>query len=155
MDAMKKAMSAIEKAENSDKVFSPYELFGIEIGLGWYGLLLPVIKEIDDYNKLNPDNKITIEQIKEKFGTLRIYASGCPDYIKKMIIKAEDESAHICEFCGVRCKTVQINNWYWTLCKKHAKEKQEEYDSGVNVVKSMLILNELEQYVNEKEKKMG
>jgi len=129
-DFANKVISAVEKIQENDKPLKPFKLFGIEHYYGWYRLTLPVIEEVRLYNNCNPDNQIRIEQIKEKFGSLRIYISGGPDYIEAMIAKAEYESKHTCEICGARGKTERINDWYWTLCEEHKKAKQEaNYDS--------------------------
>jgi hypothetical protein len=82
MELIEKVIKAIDKMESSDRQLHPYELFGLETGLGWYGLILPLIKEIYEYNKQNPDKEITITQIKEKFGELRFYTNGEPEYIR-------------------------------------------------------------------------
>ena len=124
-DFANKVISAVEKIEENDKPLEPFKLFGIEHYYGWYGLTLPVIEEIRLYNKSNPDNQIQIRQIKQKFGSLRIYVSDCPDYIEAMIAKAEYESKRTCEICGAGGKTESINDWYWTLCEEHKKAKRE------------------------------
>jgi hypothetical protein len=41
-----------------------------------------------------------------------------------MITLAEEESGHICEICGARGETIQINGWYTTLCHHHAKARK-------------------------------
>ena len=123
MELAEKVIKAIEKIENSDKPLHPFELFGIEHGYGWMGLTLPIIEEVRLYNENNSDYMIQITQIKEKFGGLRIYLSSMPDYLRKMICKAEHESMRICEFCGARGKTGKINGWVWTLCAEHRKAK--------------------------------
>ncbi|MCL2185988.1 MAG: hypothetical protein FWB86_09085 [Treponema sp.] len=130
MELAERVIKAIEKIENSDKPLHPFELFGIEHGYGWMGLTLPIIEEVRLYNKKNPDNMIKITQVKEKFGGLRIYLSSMPDYLQKMICKAEAESEHICEFCGARGKNIKINGWVWTLCGEHEKAKRKaKHDS--------------------------
>jgi type IV secretion system protein VirD4 len=95
------------------------------VGRGWYGLVLPIIEEIKIYNEKKPVNDIRIDQIKEKYGTLRLYTSWSPNYIEGMITKAEKESKHICEFCGARGKLVKINGWWKTLCVHHKKARKE------------------------------
>ena len=125
MELEEKILTAIEKIENNATPMHPFELFGIEHGYGWYGLTLPIIEEIRRYNEKNPDNKIYINQIKEKWGQLAIYTSGSPGYLQKMILKAGDESKHICELCGARGRRLIINEWYMTLCEEHIKAKQE------------------------------
>jgi len=67
----------------------------------------------------------TIDQIKEKYGTLRFYTTCGPDYIQGMISIAEKESAHICEICGAKGELAQIDGWWTTLCKRHFKAKKE------------------------------
>jgi len=125
MDFTKKVRIALNKIEESRTPKHPFELFGIEHCYGWYGLTLPIIEEVRKYNELHPDNEIHIDQIKEKFGTLRIYLSHEPDYLHKMICKAGHESGYICEICGARGSNKEINGWYMTLCDEHRKAKLE------------------------------
>ena len=104
----------------------PYELFGIECGNGWLGLIEPIIAKISEENSLrNDDNKIEIFQIKEKFGGLRFYVGNETDEIAKMINKAEMESFHVCENCGSKNEvgTSIHNGWVSTECKKCFLEK--------------------------------
>jgi len=102
------------------------------VGYGWHGLVSPILKEVNLYNRENKGKEITISQIKEKYGTLNIHARGTPDYIDGMITLAEKESAHVCEICGARGKTVNIKGWYSTLCPSHAKAKKAAgYDQGL------------------------
>ena len=114
-------IKAIKKAESSSRPLSPYELFGFEIGLGWYGLLLPVLEAISVYNKENPDEETHITQVKEKWGQLCIYVSSATEEIFELIEIAEEESAYICETCGVRGSIRDINGWYKALCDRHFK----------------------------------
>ena len=125
MELEERILTAIGKIENSTTPMHPFELFGIEHGYGWDGLTLPIIEEIRRYNEKNPDNKIYINQIKEKWGRLEIYISESVDYLDKMILKAGNESKHICELCGARGRLLKINDWYMTLCEEHIKAKQE------------------------------
>lgn len=132
MDLGEKIIEAMTKIEKSPTPLHPFELFGIEIGYGWYGLTLPIIKEIRLYNEKHPESKISIDQIKEKFGRLEIYTSGSPDYIHKMILKAGYESKHICEICGARGRNIKINGWYMTLCEEHINARQKaKYDHNL------------------------
>lgn len=122
-----KINTALTKLENiADR------LSGFGIGLGWTGLLLPIIKEICKYNKEN-NGDIEISQIKEKYGTLRIYLSYTPDYISEMIEKAEEESSHICEECGARGETQEVSGWLKTLCDEHFKIWQKESEERLKV----------------------
>lgn len=66
--------------------------FGIECGDGWFDIQA----ELDVAN--NPE--FTVDQLKEKFGLVRIYYSGYhSDGISKLIDRAEERSAVTCERC--------------------------------------------------------
>jgi len=59
--------------------------------------------------------KVTIDQFKEKFGTLRVYASG-DDNVQGMIDFAEFLSSKTCQHTGKRGRTrVTPSRWYVTL----------------------------------------
>ncbi len=101
---------------------SPFELFGIECGKGWEKLYGPVIEKINKYNEEHLDDPIRVEQVKEKWGTLRIYVSSAPKEIYDLIEEAERKSRYVCEDCGFqdneKVKTRNIMGWYRTLCEK-------------------------------------
>jgi hypothetical protein len=59
-----------------------------------------------------------ISQVKEKFGTLRIYADYITDYQHGAINMAENMSAVTCEVCGDR-GTLRGGGWLRTLCDYH------------------------------------
>lgn len=86
-----------------------------EIGRGWYPL---VDKLLEDVLAIAPKTEFT--QIKEKFGTLRVYASTeGSDEVWALIKKAEAESAKICEECGKPGEHKEEAGWYRTRCKEH------------------------------------
>ena len=66
--------------------------------------------------------QVTLDQVKEKFGTLRFYYSGGDDYISGLASMAESMSAVTCEECGNPGKTVG-GGWLTTLCKEHAEAR--------------------------------
>lgn len=99
---------------------SPFPLFGFECEDGWYDLLEPVIKFIDEFNKANPKTKIAIAQIKEKFGTLRFYTHHGTDELYKLIHDAETRSSETCETCGQPGK-LQTARWIYTACEAHVR----------------------------------
>lgn len=59
----------------------------------------------------------SVAQIKEKFGTLRLYFDNVNDYNQGVIDLAEVMSAEICEVCGERGKSIG-GRWVQTLCKE-------------------------------------
>jgi hypothetical protein len=101
--------------------------FGITCGNGWYDLIDLICykvenlnKNIKDRNRLIAGNNEEIidfkfDQIKEKFGGLRIYYSGGDDYIRGLVTMAETMSYKICEVCGNKGKPNK-GGWISTLC---------------------------------------
>lgn len=66
--------------------------------------------------------QVTLDQVKEKFGTLRFYYSGGDDYIRGLVSMAESMSGSTCEECGNIGKSVG-GGWITTLCETHAHER--------------------------------
>lgn len=99
-----------------------YDHFGFECGEGWADLLEPVFNYINDYNTKNSDSPIQINQIKEKWGTLRFYCSGYTNELDELICQAEAESASVCEQCG-KPGTTGGKRWFKTACEEHKDNK--------------------------------
>ncbi len=93
-------------------IHSPYGLFGIECGDGWYGILDDLAKAIVAKSKRPP----VITQIKEKFGTLRFYVDAASDEVWDLIDAAEKKSATVCERCGKSGVLRADRSWIATLC---------------------------------------
>ena len=68
----------------------------------------------------------TIEQVKEKFGTLRYYYSGGDEFVDKLVDVVENQSAYMCEVCG-KYGTLRKGGWLKTLCDEHQKEREEKH----------------------------
>ena len=112
-----------------DKIKTPWELFGVECGKGWYSLIEPILQYIQDYNKDKPDeNKIEVYQIKEKWGTLRLEIGNYPKELGKMIEAAEKASDTTCEKCGAPASIRKCRGWYKTLCDSCYTKKQNDSD---------------------------
>ncbi len=112
------------------KLCTPFELFGIEVGKGWWPLVYPIYHKIQELNKSGA--KIEIRQVKEKWGALCIYVSGAPDEIRNMIREAEEKSIHVCEQCGKPAEPViSVRRWIYTLCPDCLRERGIEVDITV------------------------
>ena len=95
-------------------------IFGIGCGDGWYNIMLSLCSTIqyytDDKRRENPDfESIKFDQIKEKFGQLRIYTSGYDEAVNQMINLAETLSGLTCENCGNPGK-VRYTGWNTCRC---------------------------------------
>jgi len=87
---------------------------GAYVGPGWVRL----VENLDTkLSKLYPEYKI--DQIKEKFGSLRYYVSGAGEEGYELISETEAVSAHICEECGEPGTLKGRNGWLSTRCEEH------------------------------------
>jgi hypothetical protein len=122
---------------NKDKsIMESCMAWGIECSDGWYDIISSVCWEIKQHEdnismqtkfqkEKNPEYKsdyypVTFDQIKEKFGGLRIYFSGGDDYVSGVIGMAEDMSYKLCEVCGNKGRPNE-GGWITTLCDEHRK----------------------------------
>lgn len=96
--------------------------YGLDHDDGWFLIVYTMCRAIDSYVK---QNKIQYEfvQIKQKFGTLRVYDRGGDEYTKTIISMTEFMSSVICEVTGrpgrLYCSPTQ---WYKTLCEEEANK---------------------------------
>lgn len=95
-----------------------------ECGFGWYPIILKAFDKILEIvgPTGNTDSLFgfKVNQVKEKWGGLRIYTSYVNDEVEKVIEEAEHEASVTCEFCGAKTPDVAltlVKGWYSTLCK--------------------------------------
>lgn len=85
-----------------------------ECGHGWAKLIEAVaLAAADDKREV----KIRATQIKEKFGTLRIYTNVYSEFTHGAIHVADTLSQHTCEQCGRVGQTRSHRGWLQTLCQ--------------------------------------
>ena len=107
--------------------------WGCEVGNGWYELLSSLCwrifqheKNIEDRKRILADQPekikeeleyfpVKFDQVKEKYGGLRVYFTGGDDYVKGVIGMAEEYSYKVCEVCGNAGKPNK-DGWITTLC---------------------------------------
>jgi hypothetical protein len=114
--------------------------WGCEVGNGWYELLSSVCWRIFQHERNiservrvrtendKPNDKSDLEyfpvkfdQVKEKYGGLRLYFSGGDDYVDGVVGMAEEYSYKVCERCGNAGKPNK-GGWITTLCENCRKE---------------------------------
>ena len=88
----------------------------LEIGNGWYELVYKMCVEIDDLYEENI-GKISILQIKEKYGIMRIVASTSNKELDDIIEKYEQLSKSTCEICGAEGKLIKDVYWIKVRCE--------------------------------------
>lgn len=121
--------------------------FGCECGDGWFKPIELLAKKTSILNELGKQYniKFVCNQLKEKFGEIRIYTSINKinpveefkpgwDVLDKMFhdskSKCEIECSNICEICGAdggynNENIVQTSGWIRYICKKCAREQTE------------------------------
>ena len=110
--------------------------FGLEIGDGWYDLVRSVcwmIKQHEDNKrwqkewreKQNQDTTdepeyfpVKFDQVKEKYGGLRLYFNGGDEYVEGLVSLAEAYSYHVCEICGNKGEANK-GGWIAVRCEAH------------------------------------
>ena len=98
--------------------------WGISVGVGWFPIIEMLCEALETYLKLHPNVPVLeFTQIKEKFGTLRIYTSGGDEFTDNLIEMAQILSEKICEECGSVIDVSQTEGYILTLCKI-CKEKR-------------------------------
>ena len=99
---------SLHQQHNDGFVCDLYSAFGCECGDGWYKVIDKLCSDIQKvYQENNLPVLVHVDQIKEKYGTLRFYAGiGGPDEVYdkvfNLIDKAEERTGHVCEICGKR-----------------------------------------------------
>jgi hypothetical protein len=106
------------------------ELFGRGypgVGDGWRDLLERALARMAGIVASEHGGRVQISQIKEKFGSLRLYydESGLSDSasaeIEEAVDLAEAASACTCEKCGREGRLHDTGGWLLTKCRQHAE----------------------------------
>ena len=116
--------------------------WGFECGDGWFNILDQLMGNIQHHIDWKNQQKekfdrgegcpqVTLDQVKEKFGTLRFYYTGGDDYISGMVSLAESMTGVTCESCG-NIGERRGGGWVHTYCtpceeaRELARKKQDE-----------------------------
>ncbi len=100
--------------------------FSFECGPGWAGLLQRLFNDLGDILRPTGDT-IVIKQLKEKFGTLRVYWQGAVDIdtdalIEDAILLAAFRSEVTCQICGQPGQMRKSGfGWYHVACDSHGQ----------------------------------
>lgn len=112
-----------------------YQKLGCECDNGWFDLIHELCQKISDrFERDGKEPDILIEEIKEKYGTLRVeyshdHFSGDNDDnndfdkkaalendIENLVDEYEEKSKTVCEMCGAPGKLREDLPWIQTLC---------------------------------------
>jgi hypothetical protein len=120
---------------NRDKPMTETTMcWGFECGDGWFDLIDQLMGSIQNHidwqnRKEEVVQLVTVDQVKEKFGTLRFYYTGGDDYISGMVSLAESMSGTICEGCGskARINWPEPGGWVRTICESCDDKRSAEW----------------------------
>ena len=104
--------------------------WGFDCGDGWYNILDQLMGNIQHHidwknRKEEVVAQVTLDQVKEKFGTLRFYYSGGDDAIDGMVRMAESMSGVTCEECSAPAQT-HGPGWIRTICEPCETKRETE-----------------------------
>jgi hypothetical protein len=98
----------------------------VDVGIGWLGLIRDFVREA-----LPHDPSLAVFEVKEKWGTMRIWSDTPVLGARLAKGKAEAKSALTCEVCGaegwLRRPPPARMAWWRTLCQEHASPDQAEW----------------------------
>lgn len=96
--------------------------YGLNCGDGWFNIVDNLCKLIQKELDAKQIDNVEIVQVKEKFGTLRVYLNNYNDRIRGLVSFAEAMSGCICETCGLPGKPT-TSGWIKTMCSKCESER--------------------------------
>lgn len=125
--------------------------WGFSCGDGWFNILNQLCNNIQHHiDWKNKDGEVVpqvvVQQVKEKFGTLRFYYQGGDDYISGLVSMAESMSGVTCEGCGNPATTSEVDpekgitGWIRTQCKPCEElREQQRHTSIIDSIKHDII----------------
>ena len=107
--------------------------WGFECGDGWFNILDQLMGNIQHHidwknKKEEVVAQVTLDQVKEKFGTLRFYYSGGDDYISGLVSMAESMTGVTCEECGNPGES-RGGGWIHTYCEPCEELREKRYEN--------------------------
>lgn len=87
-----------------------------ELPGGWIRLFLMFCKQLRPYLvDINYLDRFMFTDVKEKYGTMRLYNNGCPSKADYLEILYEQFSYYVCQRCG-QFATKETEDWVATYC---------------------------------------
>lgn len=163
--------------ERSNTVYESCMGRGFECGNGWFPIINSLCYNIQQY--IDGHNKMVFEndthksglakkkmrkktdrklippfvalQVKEKFGSLRIYYQGGDDYCRGLVDMAAIWSWSTCEICGNGGKRLvgHTKGWIGSICIDCSKKikRKIEFDKEVKTMLTKAIKEDQQRYV--------
>jgi hypothetical protein len=103
-------------------LFGERKFISLWVGQGWFEVLWDLCVAIEGIARSRAaagKRLIRIVQVKEKYGTLRVYVEGGCQEVYDLIDAAETRSESVCEACGKPGNLMEIRGWWQTVCPSH------------------------------------
>lgn len=86
---------------------------------GWEQLIQDMLSEIKN---LGAEESPVFTDIKEKYGTLRVYGYNISDEAEEIIAKYARLSGETCMTCGAPGKIQEKGHWLYVACDQHEEK---------------------------------
>lgn len=89
--------------------------YGFCCGPGWF----PILERLfDEFEQIQQEDGLTVTviQVKEKFGELRVYFRGGNERLQHCLRRAEEEAFYTCESCGGQSPGIRSGGRLSNLC---------------------------------------
>lgn len=115
-----------------------YSNLVVEFLDGWFGLIYDLGQKIQSFCDENQINPPKIQQVKEKFGTLRFYYTwqddGATEYqkdiVRDWVSKAENQTETTCEYCGAEGQLIVDDGVWKVVCPNHTRDHEHVYTAA-------------------------
>lgn len=117
----------------TDKISEDYDYEYIlgehDLPEGWLELFLQMCEDIKEpLIKAEYLDKFRFSQLKEKYGSMRVYTFGATREVNDIISKYEFLSQQVCCVCG-KPATTQTYDWICPYCFDHVKDSGETLEN--------------------------
>lgn len=109
-----------------------------EMPKGWVNLTMTLERTLEDIKKENPEFEFDVGQLKEKFGSIRMYYTTSnlteeqKDRVDEAVDQMERTSECICSKCGA-IAVVRSKGWIMPYCRSCAAEMKKCDELEVNL----------------------
>lgn len=117
--------------------------FGFECLDGWAGLLDAAAGLIQKHVDATGADQVFARQVKEKFGSLRIYTWNADDRALAIFDLIEGLSSSICEECGQLGSISEYKGWLRCRCPEHLSPEMRTTISLISIEQAEHTLTEV------------
>jgi len=130
-DVLREIVGRGELPRDNRERTTPLGQRGIECGDGWFDIIRAACRELEYKKNLielesEQREKVYVSQIKEKFGTLTIYAESGLDWVSEISSLAAKCSQEICEACGGPGAKVNVGSAQFPYVKTMCQECKDQ-----------------------------